>query len=151
MGQYVPVRVRRAVARGVEFLDKKYGPIWAHFIDLDTFDISQGNQCVLGQLVPALDPDYRDDGAGIEGYDYATDKHYDFFNGIVQDLAFEDFWNTELRDDEADVTLKTSGLGFDSWDLWGDNAITYPSLQLEWERVIRKRQRAINKALAGIK
>lgn len=42
--------VKERVQRGIDLLREKYGRDWVDKIDMETFDISNGSVCVLGQV-----------------------------------------------------------------------------------------------------
>lgn len=155
MGKYVPVAARRAVERGVTLLDRKFGDGWPALIDLETFDIGDGDRCVLGQVVNLEDVDsetisaLEDEGNDyVDGYLAATHDWKGFLNGYVRDMAFEDGWH------ERQGVPHDAAFGFEANDLWGrqgnDNPklrFTYEDLQVEWTRVIKRRQKAMKEAL----
>jgi hypothetical protein len=135
-GWKAPAVVRRAVERGVTFLDRKYGERWIDRIDLETFDIMDGNQCVLGQVVPK----------GFyctTGYERATSSWGSFLNGFVQDMAFEDGWELEALDTLPPDRVPTAALGFNDGTQPGDVHawICFQDLQREWVRVIKRLRR----------
>lgn len=138
MGQYIPRHVEKVVARGVEFLDRKFGAAhWPALIDLKTFDISEGSHCVLGQVV-------GEDGVD-SGYEKATDHWVGFLNGYVRDMAFEDAWKNNLYGGTKPIP-SPQAFGFEAVSSWdaedhGLPTIEYDQLQAAWQRIVRKRQR----------
>ena len=61
--------VRRRVLQAIAFLDDVRDDAWPWDIDLVTFDITEGDQCVLGQL-------YNHNASGLfeNGYTWARDN-----------------------------------------------------------------------------
>lgn len=115
-----PQNKTQRVANGMAILDERLGPDWPLFIDLDTFDISNGDRCVLGQVFgPVVTvEELQEDGSP---YDAGLTALFNY-NGTVQDFAFAQEW------DDQDLSL---AMGMD-----GDSVDTQT-----WKRAIRKRQR----------
>lgn len=95
-------RVKDAVKRGAELLDKKV-PGWYEHIDLEKLDQAFPSSCVVGQLA-------------VTGHILDADNYY-----------------TALR--RIGVDGSASRFGYDRGVL-----VTYPELNAEWTRVIRKRR-----------
>lgn len=118
--------VEESVQRGVAALDEMFGPGWVLLIDLDTFNIRDGNRCVLGQLHPAAaDP--------LTFYPNRGDSRFcrmhralSGMNGFVQEHAYALNW--------------TVTNGFDVLMFGTGREERYDALQDEWVRVIRERQ-----------
>lgn len=72
--------LRDAVEQSAATLDRHF-PGWEDKIDLDTLDISNVNQCVLGQLFQ--EEARKDHDRWIaNGYDYAMERHYSLLFGM---------------------------------------------------------------------
>jgi|SRR5882757_433782 len=76
--------VQTAVARGAELLDSRFGSTdWASYINVETFNISEFETCVLGQLFP------NSDSAGHRNFRLS---HTDYLMGlsiVVGDMSEE--------------------------------------------------------------
>lgn len=109
--------IEERVARGAAWLDSVLPDWWkTHAIDLDALDMSDGCQCVVGQLYP-LDDEYDDDGLNP-------------FDRAVEQLWFD----LTYRDARALGLLAVGGIG--------DRPVEYIALGDEWRRVITERRAA---------
>lgn len=109
------------IENGCAFLDHKLGRGWELLIDLDTFDINDGDRCVLGQVFGAIgnkEGHYQEYnyGHGIEELDANL-------NGAAQDLLFESDW-------KMNEILLSEGIGMDGATVSSE----------DWNKVIKARQ-----------
>ena len=147
----------KAVANGSLLLDRLLGTGWPLLVDLDTFNISEGSHCVLGQV---FRPQFIEDGgreySPISGADEVVIEGRTTVNGFDYGLAAINLAaGLDVdADDEADVAdefLSTflngyvQDLAFEGgWDakcgFMSDVGLTFADLQVEWEKVIGSRQ-----------
>lgn len=105
-GRQVIKSYEAEVARGAEYLDQKY-PGWELAIDLANFDIEHGCRCILGQVVPALNPEYKtkneDEDDPLSGYDYE-------FNSVRRQASGQSGQSGQASDKMSDkMSDKASG------------------------------------------
>lgn len=119
------------VRNGMDLLDKLLGPEWPLLINLRTFNIQRGDQCVLGQI--------GRNGAGAGAGDNETSAYTQMLdelqtiNGRIQDFLYERFvWPAYLTRKEAQRNVINQGCGF------AGNVSN--SL---WKEAIRKRQQEL--------
>ena len=123
-------RIETKVARGARWLDEVV-PDWWKRIDVDNLDLSDGYECICGQL-------FREEGAARKesGYNYAWNSLFAQANawitGLVKSLD-PDATADEIEERRAKVA---ASLGFDNWDRRNH----YSALQREWKKVIKSRQ-----------
>jgi len=106
--------VQTVVTRGAELLDSRFGSTdWAGYIDVETFNISEFETCVLGQLFP------DSDSAG-----HLRPHHTNYLMGlsiVVGDMSEE------------------SAVYYGFNNEWKSPLFTWGELNDEWLRVIKSR------------
>lgn len=50
----IPASAVQAVAKGVAVLTERFGHKWFRSVDLDKLDMQNGDNCVLGQMIPGF-------------------------------------------------------------------------------------------------
>lgn len=110
--------------QGAAWLDEKH-PGWAARIDLDTFNIEDSSNCVLGQVFE------QDAGEAEDGFDYGLGK----YNLDSDGLGFSASPYYEGKRELAGLAVWPSGNP-------EDHATDWAALQAEWRGIIIERQGA---------
>jgi hypothetical protein len=90
-----------AVDRGAELLDRQPGPGWAHKVDVETLDVSEGYLCVLGQVFGSFTDGLRELELGSLFNNEAGDYGFDAPSGGDFDAACEELtllWRNKINE-----------------------------------------------------
>ena len=139
---YASLSPEARVEIGMGLLDKVFGPEWALLIDLDTFNISDGNRCVLGQIAHATNGRITDKQREISGRRDDTEDYWLMLpaladlNGKIQDFLFEHVYWEPHQVGMSSVINNAGGFTGD------------PRTQDPWEKAIKARQQELGGARA---
>lgn len=79
------------VKRGLEFLERTHGPGWEDKIDMEKFDLTEGDACVLGQVFGTRDH---------EGFHWATNQYRDELGAWGSDHGFSTTIKEDVTEDD---------------------------------------------------
>jgi hypothetical protein len=98
-----------AVKRGAYFMDENYSG-WASKIDFDRFEMSNCQQCIVGQAIGSymteiavisgevLGSHEANDWAVAHGFDVTTEAYYESEDGFVAYRELETLWTEQVRE-----------------------------------------------------
>lgn len=91
--------VKAGVLAGIKVLQKEYGDEWVDKINCDTLDLSEGAQCVLGQVCG--DFDYGVEALTDDGeYDLEWAQEHGFYSEDGEYEKLDEAWHAVLCDKE---------------------------------------------------
>lgn len=106
---------KQHVENGMALMDALLGESWALLINLDAFDIRDGDRCVLGQVIPPSEHGRNDGwGQGALGNNDLAETvgsrlraEFDL-NGSVSDYLFEYLWSTPFHSYPGNAAWKAA-------------------------------------------
>jgi hypothetical protein len=149
--EQVEVRVREAVQRGIDLLNRELGPEWPGLVDQETLDLVSPDACVLGQLYEDALPTDKQAEAAVTAGVIRYEDEIDVFGGYYKGLAILD----------GDVMLHPDRYGFsmddaleqelsERWHATGDNhRDQWSLLQEAWQENLAALKAKIDRIKVG--